>query len=593
MALRERKDVPEKYKWNTGDLFSTEEEFDKTYASAERAAEELKTYAGKLKKPDKILEFLKKQDEAGKMLERIYVYAHMKKDQDTRDGAASQRKARAEALYVKFSSATAFFTPELLSLSDGELKSIIAAPEFSDYDYSLKCLLKQKKHVLSEREERLLAMGGEVYSSFSEIFSVLDNADLPLPAIRHNGEKIVLSHGVYGQILHGEDRELRKKAFKAYYKAYMGLINTITSNYLGSVKKDVFLAKARNYNSCLEKALSGEDVPVEVYENLLESVKKALPALHRYIAVRKSALGLDKMHMYDLYAPISENAELKLDYDEAYELVTEGLKPLGEEYCALLKKAYAERWIDVEETAGKRSGAYSTSAFGVHPYVLLNYTRTTHDVFTIAHEMGHAIHSYRSSSAQPYAKADYRIFVAEVASTVNEVLLLKHITSKTKDAKLKKYLLAYYLDMLRTTLFRQTMFAEFEAEAHSRVESGKPQSKETLNALYLKLNKKYYGKSVVHDGEIAYEWCRIPHFYTSFYVYKYATGIISAVSIAERILSEGSAAVEDYMRFLSSGGSDSPVELLKIAGVDLTSAKPFEDAMAAFEDTLGKLEKAL
>ena len=386
--------------------------------------------------------------------------------------------------------------------------------------------------------------------------------------------------------MHSENRALRKRTFKKYYGAYVSLINVISSTYYGNVKKNVLVANARGYDSVLDMALSNEDVDRVVYENLIQSVDKALPLLHKYMAEKKKLLGLKKMYMYDVYVPVVEGAELKLEYEDAYKLVVDGLSVLGKEYQDLLLKAKNERWLDVYESDGKRSGAYSVAVYDTNPYVLLNYQKTTHDVFTIAHEMGHSIHSYFSNRTQCYAKADYKIFVAEVASTVNEVLLLKHMLATEKDKKLKKYLLSYLLEMIRTTLFRQTQFSEFEDFAHSSVEKGVPLTKENLSEEYLRLNKKYYGKAVDSDGDIKYEWARIPHFYRAFYVYKYSTGIISALAIAERILSEGQPAVNDYFKFLSSGGSDSPVELLKIAGVDLTTKAPFESAFKVFEDTL-------
>lgn len=478
--------------------------------------------------------------------------------------------------------------------ADSVLEGYLRDSSLSDHDYALRQLIKMKKHILSEKEEKLLAMGGEVYSQFQNIFSMIDNADIQLGEVEDGkGGKIALTHGMYSVLLHGDDRDLRRRAFERYYAAYIGLTNTIAATYYGNVKKDVFISRARGYESCLQRALDGEDVGVCVYNNLIEAVRKNLPAMHRYIALRKKVLKLDEQHMYDIYAPLVADAELKLSYEEACDLVVKGLSPLGEDYCSLLKRGFAEGWVDVCETSGKRSGAYSTGIFGLHPYVLLNYQKTTHDVFTIAHEMGHALHTYHSNAKQPYAKADYRIFVAEVASTVNETLLLKYILSTTQDENMKKYLLNYFLDTIRTTLHRQTMFAEFESIAHGLVEAGTPLTSENLSAEYLKLNKEYYGDAIVHDEQIAYEWSRIPHFYTSFYVYKYATGIISAISIVNRILTEGETAVRDYKEFLSSGGSDSPVELLKIAGVDLTKPQAFEAAMKEFEDTLARFEEMM
>ena len=434
-------------------------------------------------------------------------------------------------------------------------------------------------------------MGGQVFGGFHDIFSMIDNADMPFPTIDVDGKPVKVTHGMYGLLLQSEDRDVRERAFKAYYKAYISLINTISATYIGNVNKDVFLSKVRKYDSCLSQALENEDVSARVYENLLECVHDGLPLMHRYIADRKKALGLDEMHMYDIYTPIVKNEDLTMPYEDAFKLVRKGLAPLGEDYGKLLQTAHDEGWIDVEETDGKRSGAYSICVYALpHPYVLLNYQPTIHDIFTIAHELGHSIHSYKSDAAQPKSKCDYKIFVAEVASTVNEVLLLKYLLKNTESKSLKKYLCSYYMDMIRTTLYRQTMFAEFEYIAHDAAEKGVPLTKDFLNGKYLELNKKYYGNDIVSDDEIAYEWARIPHFYTSFYVYKYATGIISAISIAERIYKEGDKAVEDYFRFLSSGGSDSPVELLKLAGVDLNEKDAFKAAMKSFEDTLEEFE---
>ena len=580
-----RKEIEEKYFWNTADLYRDAAEWEKAYKAAEK--ETLMPYRGKLGKKDTLLACLKKQDEISRRLERIYVYAHMLSDQDTGDAENGALVARAQSLLVKLNADSAYILPELTALDEKYLQECVEDEAFSDYDYMLKTILKEKPHVLGEEAEKVLALGGDVYSGFRDVFNVADNADFPFPTVKDgNGQKVRVTHGMYSVCMQSADRAFRRRAFKAYYGGYIGMINTLTATYAGSVKKDVFLTKARKYESCLARALAGEDVEPIVYENLLRYVHKGLPVLHRYIAEKKKALRLEKMHMYDMYVPVVEDAGLKLTYEEACALVKEGLSPLGEEYTALLQRAFDERWIDVYENDGKRSGAYSTSCYEVHPYVLLNYQQTTHDVFTIAHEMGHSIHSYYSNKTQPYAKADYKIFVAEVASTVNEVLLLKHILGKAKDGKLKKYLLSYLLEMIRTTLFRQTQFAEFEYKAHEMAEKGIPLTKEALCRKYLKLNREYYGKAVESDREIAYEWARIPHFYTSFYVYKYATGIISALYIADRILTEGAPAVSDYKRFLSSGGSGDPVSLLKIAGVDLTKTDAFDGAMRVFEDTL-------
>lgn len=569
-------------------MFADQAAWDALYEKVEKAID-FKKYEGKLGDKEQFKKCYDELYDAIGELELLAVYASMRHDEDARVSEFNALLSKVDALEVKFSAETAFIVPELTALDEKILKDYIADPDLKDYDYELKDVIKSKKHVLGKEAEEVLAMGGQVYGAFSNIFGMINNADLPFPEITVDGKKVKLTHGTYSVMVQSPNREVRKKAFKAFYKAFHGLLNTIAANYIANVNKDVYLAKVRKYESCLEKALDGEDVSPKVYENLIKSVDKGLKTLHKYVATRKKILGVKQMHMYDIYTPLVENAELKLDYEDAFLKVKEGLKPLGEEYGKLLQKAHDEGWIDVCETEGKRSGAYSISVYKCpHPYVLLNYQQTTNDIFTIAHELGHAMHSYFSEKNQPQAKANYRIFVAEVASTVNEVLLLKYMLKTTTDKKLKKYLLNYYMDMIKSTLFRQTQFAEFEAIAHSAAEKGIPLTKDFLNEEYLKLNKKYYGRSIVSDEEISYEWARIPHFYRAFYVYKYATGITSAISIAERIYNEGQPAVDDYFKFLSSGGSDSPVELLKLAGVDLTKKDAFDAAMSSFENALNE-----
>lgn len=576
-----------KYRWATEEIYPSIEEWNKEFDNVSSNIN-FDHYKGKLGDKETFLACMKEQEKIERILEKLSVYAMMKHDENTKDALYDSLSSKITALGVKLGANLAFVMPELTALSDETLIDYINSPSLSEYDYFLKGVLKEKAHVLSENEERLLAECGDAMSSFKDIFTKIDNADLDLGQIKHGNDLIPLSHGMYGVLMHSEDRKLRKKAFDRYYKAYISLINTISATYYGNVKKDVFYAKSRKYASALDRALMAEDVDKKVYDNLISTTNKALPKLHKYMSEKKKILGLKKMFMYDVYVPIVEGAELKLDYEDAYSLVVKGLAPLGKEYQDLLLKAKNERWIDVYESDGKRSGAYSVAVYDTHPYVLLNYQKTTHDVFTIAHEMGHSIHSYFSNKSQPYAKADYKIFVAEVASTVNEVLLIRHLLSTEKDKKLKKYLLSYLLEMIRTTLFRQTQFAEFEQIVHDLVENGQPLTKENLCKIYLDLNKKYYGRSVKSEGNIQYEWARIPHFYRAFYVYKYSTGIISALAIADRILNEGQKAVDDYFKFLSSGGSDSPVELLKIAGVDLTKKTPFISAFKIFEDTLNE-----
>lgn len=590
MALN-RNEVPQNLKWNTSHIYETPELWESDYSFVENNLDFSK-YQGNLNNANNIFECMEAINKVMYKLEKLYVYASMRSDEDLRDNANKALLSRAQLLFVKFSSSVSFVRPELTSLSEEMLVSLANDPLLKDYDYTLKSILKAKPHVLSAETEKVLAMGGQVFSGFSDIFRMINNADIEFPVIKTKDGEVTVSHGVYGMLLYDEDRSVREEAFKKYYACFKKVLNTITANYAGLVNKDVFLARARNYSSCVEKALCEEDVSRTVYDNLLESVNANLDALHHYTRQKKTALNLDEMHMWDFYVPIVEEAQIKLEYEDAFKLVKQGLMPLGEEYQNLLQEAHDNGWIDVLETPGKRSGAYSTGAYGFkHPYVLLNYQQTTSDIFTIAHELGHAMHTYYSNKNQPQEKADYRIFVAEVASTVNEVLLLKHLLNTSTDLRLKKYLLSYYTDMIKSTLFRQTMFAEFEYISHNAVENGIPLTSDYLCGEYLKLNQKYYGEDIVSDTEISWEWARIPHFYNSFYVYKYATGIISAISITERILTEGETAVNDYKKFLSSGGSNSPVELLKIAGVDLTDKKAYNVAMKSFKDALDEFDK--
>lgn len=587
---QDRNSVPANLKWRVEDVFESIDAWNELYAVCESELD-FSEFEGKLDNAETVLACMKRMDDLVLKLNRLGVYAQMKHDEDSRNSDFVALQSRFSMLAMKLSGATAFITPELTALPVEILEAFAADPRLSDYDYTLRTLIKNKPHVLSREMEELLADGARVFDGYYETFAMLDNADFPAPTIKVGGEKVTVTHGMYGVLIRHPDRRVRRDVFKAYYTTYMGLINTITATYVGNVDKDVFLSRARKYTSCLEQALASEDVDVKVYDNLLKSVNRSLPLLHRYFRARKRVLGMKSMHMYDLHTPLVEGAEMELDYEDAFKLVKKGLAPLGERYQALLQEAHDNGWIDVAETEGKRNGAYSISVYGLpHPYVLLNYQPTTGDIFTIAHELGHAMHSYHSERAQPQEKSDYKIFVAEVASTVNEVLLVKHLLRTTEDVSLKKYLLSYYMDTIKSTLFRQTQFAEFEALTHGMAERGEPLTKDALCEAYLALNKKYYGRSVVSDPEIAYEWARVPHFYRAFYVYKYATGIVSAISIAERIYNEGAPAVEDYFRFLSSGGSDSPVELLKLAGVDLTRMDAFNAAMASFKDALEQFE---
>ncbi len=584
-----RNEIDEKYLWKTSDLFESDEEWEKAFSKLTNP-QFAKKYKGTLNRAENILHYFRAEEEYETALLKVYLYAHMKHDEDVSDSKYSSALQRVMQLFTRLGSETAFAIPEISSLKEEYLTAFAKDKSLSDYDYFFLRLLKKKKHILSEKEERILAEVQEPLSTAYDTFEMLDNAEVDFPEIEYEGKKQRLSHGLYSVILNGGDRKKRKEAFEKYYSAYRKIVGTLATTYYGNVKQDIFFKNVRGFNSSLEMALFEEDVDASVYQNLVNCVNDASPVMHRYMALRKKMMGLDEMHMYDIYPPLVENADMRLTYEEAYETVLKGLAPLGEEYNALLKKGRDERWIDVYETPGKKSGAYSTGVYGVHPFVLLNYQKTTHDVFTIAHEMGHSMHTYFSNRTQPYAKADYKIFVAEVASTVNEVLLLKYLLNTTTDKNLEKYLVSYFLEMIRTTLFRQTQFAEFEEKAHAMAEKGEPLNKDNLSELYYGLNRKYYGDALYHDKEIEIEWARIPHFYRSFYVYKYATGITAAVAIANKILSEGEPAVKKYFEFLSGGSKTDPVSLLKIAGADLTKKETFASVMKEFEETLKKLE---
>lgn len=583
-----RSEVDKKYLWSLEDIYSDDRLWEKDCKELEKQAVFPLAYRGKLTDKSKLLELLKKSDEYEIRLEKLYSYAKMRLDQDSSDDHYSALTDRGEALFVKYSSACSFINPELCAADESYIRALIEDPAFSDYDYMLKGILRKKKHTLSEKEEKLLSLSRAPLSMFQTAFGKIDNVDVKLGSVKAGGKKIKLTHGAYSQLLQNPDQNVRRAAFNTYYKGYESLLNTIAAVYAGSVKADVFMARARGYKDCLSAAMFNENVPECVYTNLIESVNDNCRYVHEYVAYRKRALGVERLNMYDMYVPIVEGAEMSLPFEEAFELVKKGLAVLGDEYVSLLQKAKDERWMDVYETENKRSGAYSWGSYSTKPYVLLNYSATMHDIFTIAHELGHSMHSYYSNHTQPYSKSGYAIFVAEVASTVNEVLLLKYLLKTTSDKKTRKYLLSYYLDMFRTTLFRQTMFAEFEKISHDMEQKGKPLTPGALSAAYLKLNKKYYGAAVTHNKPISYEWARIPHFYNAFYVYKYATGITAAVNIAAGILQDPSN-IEKYKRFLSAGGSDSPYEILKIAGVDLAERKPFDAAMREFKQSLDML----
>ncbi len=587
MALL-RSEVPLSHTWDLTLLFKNLEDFETAFKEAEEMIPTILSYRGKLNK-DNAIECFKANSAIARKIEKIYSYAHLSKDQDTSNQASQALYERASMLITKYSSATSFIEPEICKLSVQTLKEMAESEIYSNFSFMINSIIRQKKHILSAKEEKIMSEIGSFTGDFQNAFMMLENADMKFGTVFDGEKDVELSHGAYAVLLQNKEQNIRREAFKTYYKSYRAVLNTIAATYAGSVKKDCTLSALRGYKSAIQCALYADDIDKKVYNNLISAVKKATPSVHKYVKYRKKALGVKELHMYDMHVSIVKGIEKKYTFDEGYALMMEALKPLGEEYASVLSRAKNERWIDVEETKNKRSGAYSAGIYDSVPYVLLNYKNRLNDVFTIAHEMGHSMHSYLSNKAQCYEKADYRIFVAEIASTVNEVLLLKHLL-KTAEGEEKKFLLSYYLDMFRTTLFRQTMFAEFEKFAHDEYENGRPLTADSMNEKYYELNKAYYGNGVVHDEEIQYEWARIPHFYNAFYVYKYATGLTTAVNIVNKLLTE-EGYLAKYLKFLSTGGSLYPLPTIEIAGVDLKSKEPFEVAMNEFKNTLEELLK--
>ena len=587
-----RNQIEDKYKWDLTPMFASDEKWQEEFDALSAKLPMLDEYAGRLDCEENILACLKLSDELSASYGELYVYAYQRRDEDAGVAKYCAMCDKIDALGVKLGEKSAYITPELTALDGEFLLALSRKEEFADYDYQLCEIVRRKQHTLSAAEEKLLAGVGLFSDGFHDAFNMFDSLDVKFKPVRdEDGRRVEMSHGVYSKLLASSDRKVRKAAFNSMFAAYGDMLHTVGQLYAGNVKKDWFFARARKYPDCLTRAMSGENVPRIVYDNLIKSVHGGLKYLHGYMGWRAEKMGLAKLHMYDLHVPVVSEYKLSVSYEEACEIVKKALAPLGEEYLSHIREAMENRWIDVYENKGKRTGAYSWGTYRSHPYVLLNYNGTAHDVFTIAHELGHSMHSYYSDKNQPSSKAQYEIFVAEVASTVNEVLLLKYMLEHSRDEQEREYLLTYYLDMFRTTLFRQTQFAEFEEKAHALAEKDMPVTCDALNEEYLKINKLYYGKNVVSDKQIAWEWARIPHFYRSFYVYKYATGLTSAVSIARGILSGGEKEKEGYMKFFSAGGSMPPVEILKLAGVDLTTEVPFENAMREMADTLGLLKR--
>ena len=592
-ALPTRDQVPEEFTWNLKDMFESDEAWLREYEALKAFPEKIAAYRGRLgESAETLLDFFRFQDEAELRLSMLYGYASCKGDQDTGNAFYQDMRGKAMSVMVAISSAAAFSAPEIMAIEEDRLNLFyVAQPELEVYRRSLYQIRRRAAHILSPAEERLLAAAGEMAESPENVGSVLRNADLRFPDVTDSqGETHSLTNGSFVPLQESPDRVLRENAFKAYYGRLGEVKNTVAATLDGQFKQLRFFSEARGYESTLAASLDRTEVPTAVYHNLIEAVHANLDKMYAYVALRKKLLGVEELHMYDVYTPVVPDTAVKISFEEAKETVLEALSVLGEDYTDLLKEGFANRWIDVYENVGKRGGAYSSGVARPHPYVLLNHKDTLDSMFTLAHEMGHALHSYHSCKYQPVCTSDYVIFVAEVASTCNEVLLMRHLLSKTTDKKERAYLINHFLDQFKGTVYRQTMFAEFELQMGKMAENGEALTAEALSEKYAALNRLYFGPDMVSDEEISLEWTRIPHFFYNYYVFQYATGFSAAVAIAQRILSEGESAVKDYKRFLSSGSSTDPISLLKIAGVDMSSPAPVNAALSLFGQLIDEMD---
>ena len=598
--IKKRNEMDSNYQWNLTTLYKTDDDWEKSYNNILAKVDSISKYQGKLGDSATTLhEAFEKTTELRTETGKLYVYSGLKHHQDTQEPTYQAMSAKAETLYIKLSTATSFINSELLDIPKEKIESFFLEEEsLSIYKHFFDNLWREKEHILSPDKEELLARAFELSTAPSNIFSMINNADIKFePAKDKDGNEVTLSHGNFIRQMQNTDRVLRKNAFDNYYASFIAQKNTIAETYASSVKSDVFFSTVRGYNSALESALSDDNIPKELYKNLINTVNKNLNVFHRYMSVRKKALGLDDLNIYDIYVPLVKNADTKILFDDAKEKILKGLEPLGAEYLQVVNRAFNEKWIDVYENENKRAGAYSWGTYGTNPFILMNYTDTVNDMFTLAHELGHSMHSHYSKSEQPYIYSDYTIFVAEIASTVNEALLMDYLLNTITDKTMQKYLINYFIEMIRGSFFRQTMFAEFEMLTHEMIENNEPLTSDVLNKTYFELVKKYFGPEVELDEKIQYEWSRVPHFYNAFYVFQYSTGIASAMAISKAILDgykTGDTSARDaYIEMLKSGSNDYSIELLKKAGVDMTTAKPIEDTAAVFSDLLDKFEKAL
>lgn len=590
-----REEIPEEYKWRLEDIFESDEAWEQAFKKAERLIERGASFKGKLGESAKtLLEFLKYDDEATVEIYALAGYSSARADEDTSLPKYQDFEARLNNFFVRYSAALSFVGPEITALDDETVERFYKEePGLELYRLALTRIRREREHTLSLNEEAILAQASAIRSAASNTYNLFEGADIKFPSVPDSeGVMHALTNSSYIPLVEGADRTLRKNAFDALYHTYEQFRNTLASLYDAEVKGRIFNARTRKYPSILEAALSRNEVPVSVYKNLIDTVHKNMSYMHKYVALRKRLLGLDELHMYDVYCSLVPDADKKVSFEEAKSTVLDALSIMGEDYTAILKEGFENRWIDVYENIGKRSGAYS-SGMRPHPYVLLNHKDTLDSMFTLAHEMGHSIHSYLSMKNQPTVYSDYVIFVAEVASTCNEALLMQYLLAKTTDKKERAYLINYFLEQFRGTLYRQTMFAEFEMLTGEMSERGESLTAEALCDLYYKLNKEYYGDAITVDPEIAFEWERIPHFYYNYYVFQYATGFSAAIALSSKILKEGEPAVKAYKKFLSSGCSTDPISLLKIAGVDMNSPEPIENALKQFGELIDELDELM
>ncbi|RJQ30394.1 MAG: oligoendopeptidase F [Peptococcaceae bacterium] len=591
--LSARCEIPDNYKWRLEDIYPGDETWEQGFRQVQKMAGEMEAYRGKLGQSARtLLEALRMQDRLQELNEKVIAYARMRRDEDNAVAEYQALADRADGLNTRVQIAVSFIVPEILALPVEALERFRQEePDLALYRFALDELLRQKPHTLSAAEEQVIAQAGEVARAPANIFMMLNNADITFPSILdEEGRETAVTHGRYIRFMESRDRRVRREAFHSLYSSYRKLKNTLSATLSSSVKRDVFYARVRKYPSALQASLFADNIPPAVYENLIQTVRRNVGLIHRYMKLRKKLLGLDELHMYDLHVSLAKDVKWEVPYQDAVKLVREGLAPLGGSYGETVARGFNAGWVDVYENKGKTAGAYSWGPYGVHPYILMNYQDNLNNVFTLAHEMGHALHSYYAYREQPYVYAHYSIFTAEVASTVNESLLMDYLLRTVTDRDKKLHLLNYYLEQFRTTVFRQTMFAEFEKDVHEKIEAGEALTPELLCKTYRQLNVDYHGPGVVVDDEIELEWARIPHFYSAFYVYKYATGFSAATAITRRILTEGEPAVSRYLAFLKKGGSGYPLDLLKSAGVDMTTPQPVQEGFDLFARLLDQME---